>query len=206
MDGNNIFAIAIRKLNEEQLHLGVYCKSDKDESVIHLLNNYDVQKSRTIANYSYLQFIQLDDEFDIIHMISIAEAIYDTRPCEVPYGPCGGGSFDKDGRYIGEVGDGLTCSSFVMEIIESQGYELIDKSTWPLRPEDMRWQQLFIEDLGHKVVMDEDTEHLQIQEDRCSEGAFRFRPEEVGASVTMDNAPNDFESIQPISRELLERI
>ncbi|WP_215405909.1 hypothetical protein [Vibrio gigantis] len=206
VDGDNTFAVAIRKHLPDQLHMGVYCKSEKGESIIHLLGNFRVDKSVSFDKYNYLNFVQLEDEDDVIHMISVAEAIQATKPCEVVYAPCGGGDFDVAGNYQGDVGDGLTCASFVMKLIESQGYELIDTTGWPIRESDVRWQQESIWGLEDEAMTDEDHEHVAIQTRKLEEGAFRFRPEEVGASVTLEDAPNSFQVILPVSLQLIEQL
>ncbi len=195
VEGENVFAVAIRQFSPEQLHLGIYCKSEKGESVIHLINNYNVARSNSIANYDYLEFVQLDDEYDVIHMISLAESLCDKVPCEIAYGPCGGAGFDENGNYFGDIGDGLTCSSFVLALIESQGYSLITKETWPIREEDKKWQLEALTGLKDKVMFPDDQDHIELQMKKWNDGALRFRPDEVGASVTFEDTPNDFETI-----------
>nr|PMI26883.1 hypothetical protein BCU48_20355 [Vibrio splendidus] len=207
VNGDNTFAVAIRKISEDQLHMGLYCKSEKGESIIHLVGNYRVDRSYSFTRYDYLSFVQLEDEDEIIHMISVAEAVQETRPCEVAYAPCGGGDFDLTGRYVGDVGDGLTCASFVLKLIESQGYGLIDASDWPNRNDDYDWQKESIFSLKDEMMFcDEDQEHIAIQLEKAERGSIRFRPEEVGASVTLDEAPNNFTTLAPISIQLIEQL
>lgn len=206
MEGDNLFSIAIRHHSEDQYHLGIYCKSEKSECIISLLDSYQVHKSTSFGHYKYLKFLQLEDDDEVIHMISVAEAAYEDKPCEVIYGPCGGGKFTNDGKYVGELGDGLTCSSFVLELIESQGFDLIDKSSWPLRDEDRNWQEETLEGLAESAISDEDHKHLTIQQTKCENGAHRFRPEEVGASVTFKDGPHCYEEINPVALRIIERI
>ncbi|TON21494.1 hypothetical protein CGH62_24390, partial [Vibrio parahaemolyticus] len=49
--------------------------------------------------------------------------------------------------------------------------------------------------LKDKVMFPDDQDHIELQMKKWNDGALRFRPDEVGASVTFEDTPNDFETI-----------
>ncbi|WP_274004874.1 hypothetical protein [Vibrio parahaemolyticus] len=197
--------IAIRDYSADQLHLGVLCKEDGEASVIHLSSHYSLRKSSNTDVYRYVD-IQQFTEIDYLHMLTHILSIYELNCDEgIPYGPCGGGDISTSGEYVGEVGDGLTCSSFVLHMFTSQDYKFIDCSSWPSRDEDRDWQEEMIMDHNYKFGREEsDVEHFKIQFEKL--GALRFRPHEVAASVTFSEYQNDFTTVEPISLQIRDEL
>jgi hypothetical protein len=93
----------------------------------------------------------------------------------LPYGiPSPNATFSLSGEFaLGDGGNGLTCSTFILAVMRSVGVELINEGTWPLRAdEDRAW----ITGLAPALASDEMKERLNAQVDS---GAVRIRPEEV---------------------------
>ncbi|MBM4941800.1 hypothetical protein HYO29_23295 [Vibrio parahaemolyticus] len=197
--------IAIREYSADQLHLGVLCKDEEESSVIHLSGHYNLRKSKNTDVYKYVDIHQFTD-IDYLHMLTHILSIYELNRDEgIPYGPCGGGDISESGDYVGELGDGLTCSSFVLHIFSSQNYDFINCSTWPSRDEDQAWQEEMIADHNYKFNREEsDVEHFRIQFEKL--GALRFRPHEVAASVTFSEYQNDFLDVEPVSLRILDEL
>lgn len=197
--------IAIKSYSSKQLHLGVLYKDDDECSVIHLNGHYSLRSSDHVDSYNFVNISQFN-ELDHIHMMSHLLATYRLN-CEIgiPYGPCGGGVISESGEFLGEIGDGLTCSSFVLQMFESQSYILIDKSTWPNRDSDIQWQEELLQDLNYKFNR-EQTDITHFAEQRKKLGALRFTPNEVAASTTFENYQNCFDDIEPISLEILTEL
>lgn len=193
-------AIAIKQISGDQLHLGILCKEASTGDVIHLSNHLSLRKSEHVTQYHYVNIAQLND-YEHMHMCAYILAVYEKNKATIPYGPCDGGKLDTTGDYDGGVGDGLTCSSFVISAFESQGFHFIDKSTWPTRDDDKCWQEMTISEFKMNHCDNaEDIAHFQKQFSMI--GALRYRPHEVAASVTFSNYKNGFVDIQPISMEI----
>ena len=64
------------------------------------------------------------------------------------------GSFDEDGnyRFDGKEGDpGMTCASFVSELISNRGLRLVDFSQWPENEQrDLEWRRAKLDTLRDK--------------------------------------------------------
>ncbi|MDM5137613.1 hypothetical protein [Aeromonas salmonicida] len=197
-------AIAIKQFSGDQLHLGVLCKEASTGDVIHLSNHFSLRKSEHVTQYHFVNIAQLND-YDHTHMLAYILAVYEKNKATIPYGPCDGGKLDLTGDYKGDIGDGLTCSSFVISAFESQGFHFIDKSTWPARDDDKCWQKRTITEfkMNHCDNVD-DVAHFEKQFSMI--GALRYRPHEVAASVTFSNYQNGFTDIQPISLKIRNEV
>lgn len=101
------------------------------------------------------------------------------------------GSFNSKGIYsIPKGSDGLTCSTFVTEVCQGVGLDILNESDWKARPSDANWINQICAmlsdprsgaDLAH-------TNHV-----RSSFNGIRIRPEEVASSVNLwKQKPIDF--------------
>jgi hypothetical protein len=197
-------AIAIKKFSEDQLHLGILCKDEESSDIIHLSGHFSLRKSVHLDQYNYVNITQLSN-IDHTHMLAYILSVLDQNQATIPYGPCDGGGFDQSGAYSGNVGDGLTCSSFVVTSFESQGFDFIDKSTWPEREDDKNWQEMIIGDFRREHADSEESiAHFDKQLRKI--GALRYRPHEVAASVTFSDYKKSFEDIAPISLKIKNEV
>ncbi len=85
-------------------------------------------------------------------------------------------------------GDGSTCATFVMEVFEALGVQLLRDKQWRPRKADKEWQQLIVETL---IRYQADPTHIIELQKQCT--GIRYRPEEVAAAVA------DSESAIPLS-------
>ncbi|EKZ9200066.1 hypothetical protein RFA42_000792 [Vibrio vulnificus] len=198
------FSLAISAFSKDIFHLGLFCKKDEDRCIIHLMDHMDLRRSSSFQHYKYLKLSSIDDE-EAIHLVAAAEATYNSNKCGIPFGPCGGGSLDEANSFVGEGGDGLTCSLFVLAFLEQQGINLIDKDTWPIREQDTAMQLELIGNLKiEHCRLPEDIELFEIQEARARAGVPRYRPEEVGASALIEQIPVAFQDIQERSAQIAQ--
>lgn len=110
------------------------------------------------------------------------------RSAEIPYSVVWspGGYWDENKQFTkNELGEGLTCASFVISVFEAYGLPLLDLKSWPKRPnrQDRRWQRRvlsFLIDFGRRERIDV-TEHVARQVRRLP-SAVRFRPDQVGGA------------------------
>lgn len=115
--------------------------------------------------------------------------------------------FDKSsGRYsAAEPGDGFTCATFVLEILKHHGFDVIDCADWPIFEEDQKWQRGILENI---VDLDPlpTKQHLEAQSSQIG-GIPRYRPEHVvAATVLYDGSPLAFESLAPLSSDVLKEL
>ena len=89
------------------------------------------------------------------------------------------GSFDANGMYTPPVGsDGLTCATFVVEVLRSAAIDLVDVSTWVHSQANVIWGQGVVralEELGA------DASHVASVKSNIN--GFRMRPFEVAGAA-----------------------
>jgi hypothetical protein len=130
------------------------------------------------------------------------------KPIQVAYGFSDAGCrFDRD--EAGEVvfvnvtlGKGLTCATFLIVALESFGYRLLVRDTWPARAEDKEWQTQILEQLRQCGLMN-DAELDLLSNDV---GSVRFRPIEVAASAHRANWPVNFNDASALAEQILAQI
>lgn len=197
---NNHLLIAIKKYDEKQFHVGIYYKTKEDDcGIFNFLTHCLLRKSKASQAYKYIQINALDDD-DVTHMITHIKSIFSNKNNHnILYGPCGGGDIDSTGEYIGDdATTGLTCSLFVLKTFQSQGIMFINDTLWPIRLDDKKWQL----DMLNEYCREPDLEELYIAQERLIGNSPRFRPEEVGASVTFNEIPNIYKVIEPVSLDI----
>ena len=128
--------------------------------------------------------------------------IADINKCSIPYGirmPIEG--FGDENRYIGTVdGEGLTCATFILSVLEKNGFNIIDKNSWEIREEDREWQENIIEGLKPKI-----SDVYLANANEMIGQVVRFRPDEVFASGVIDDVnkwPIEFQDAIRMASEI----
>jgi hypothetical protein len=195
----DIMGIAIRLDHSAENHLAIAVHDGESCHVIHLADHYRLLSGKLTDQYKWVEISSMD-EINKMHLAAFCQTIYELNKGDgIPFAPCGGGKFDENGAYIGEVGTGMTCSLFVKELFEQQGYTFINSENWPIRECDTLWQEDVLRDFY--AISEEDRLLVDHQESLIGK-TLRYRPEEVAASVTFDSIPNNFDDIIPISLEI----
>lgn len=87
--------------------------------------------------------------------------------------------------------NGLTCSTFVMTMFHSSGFDLIDLKNWPHRDEDKKWKA----DTLNALVRAMNKWNIPINfihKLAMEQNLVRYKPQEVAASSALyDNRPAD---------------
>ncbi|MDX7563504.1 hypothetical protein SJ402_26365 [Klebsiella variicola] len=205
-------AIAIKLVNPamQQRHLGLFLKPDGDNSVklLHLAwhNDFRLDDKNNISNdYFYLPTFNGCEEtlaeIFVDWLITVWEENRDGLPYSIIYNNTDL-AFDASGKVRElSIGEGFTCSTFVLECFKSQGYDLIKYETWPSRPEDKDWSTTifsFLERTGSEPA------HIQVQ--RTHNTVTRYRPEEVAAAASLskfDERRLCFEEVIPLSCDIV---
>lgn len=152
--------------------------------------------SDTALNWQNVSDHQVNKEYLCAFLIDV-----NNNGCHIPYGIdeetlC----FDENGEYIEQsLGKGLTCASFIYQIYHSNGFPLVDKSTWNERDDDAIWHTNIIHTLERQGVADD-----RISAMRQDIGCVRVRPEEVSSASILDSRPANYEECYPMANEILE--
>jgi hypothetical protein len=97
---------------------------------------------------------------------------------------------------------GLTCSSFVLAVLDAAGLQVADYASWPAdRAGDREWQQTIIHQLESQQTQQAHIEHI-----RSEIGAMRFRPEEVAAATAQAPPAIAFHRAAELGRQILNLI
>jgi hypothetical protein len=189
--------IALKEVNKDQRHIGIIHKQQKgDPSLLHLewhciLSNSDLP---TIIADDYFAYIPPYIDVERARTIAgLCRQINDRKP-EIPYGIVFDQSrFSEDGLlHLGDRSHGLTCATFVIAVFLSAGIDLLKEEGWPHRDEDDVWHDHIVYALEHTKfdygISDEHIENI-----KSERGCTRFRPEEVAASLSIEETPADFD-------------
>lgn len=189
-------AIALTVQNE---HSGIYYRPRKDNKtrLCHLLNHYvlkDVEAEESAMKYRWVENdLHLSLKLGLIAQIKNIIKNGPVKP--IPYSFVGyGGSFNsKTGEYQNtQLGSGLTCATFILDVFTGLQVNLIDKATWRKREEDEEWKKQIIK----MVEPHADDDHMKVLEE-CEE-FVRYKPSEVACSygVNKDYWPVTFECME----------
>lgn len=179
-------------------HIGIaFYSSDKEPHVLHLAWHRELRKeavsalknswiaaplkipssaSKQVA--AYMQVVA-NHEYHINYGINLIDAM---------------GSFAPDGTYTPSANsDGLTCATFVLEILRAQCIDLVDLGSWIAIPENIVWANLVCDSL-EKYGAD----HIHIARVRGNINGLRLRPFEVAGAAQMGQKswPCSFEGVQ----------
>lgn len=103
------------------------------------------------------------------------------------------GSFSANGTYKAPKGsDGLTCSTFVVELLRACAVNVIKVETWKPSAENIAWGNLICDHLAKSVTAD------HVAAVRKNVNGLRVRPFEVAGATHLgpEKWPADFESVQ----------
>lgn len=104
------------------------------------------------------------------------------------------GSFTGNGVYRAPKGsDGLTCATFVVEILRNAGIPILKYETWEESPENVAWGEKVCRDLENDGVPED-----HIAAVRSNVGKLRVRPYEVAAAAMLPprQRPAEFAAVQ----------
>lgn len=101
-------------------------------------------------------------------------------------------------------GAGHTCATFVMEIFEHFGIELLNKGRWKGRVADRIWQRKIIKTIENAAKERQSVE-LQQHADALKKnvGAARYRPEEVASAAASVDIPLSFDEARSLGMQLV---
>lgn len=94
------------------------------------------------------------------------------------------GSIDGSATYAPSPGcDGLTCSTFIVEMLRAVGVELIQMATWPSTDRNLAWGRAIVCMLRNANVPE-----VHVKKVEANVSGLRIRPEEVAAAAEVPAA------------------
>lgn len=212
-DFENI-AVAIRLTDpqNQQRHLGLLLKPDADKPVklMHLAwHNKFLLEEDFEGKYYFLTTCNGLEETLIEIFVDWLLIVWEKNKDGLPYSlrfNVSENAFSTTGEVKKlELGEGFTCSTFVLECFKCQGYDLIDYSSWPARPEDKTWAERIFNYL--EKTSNVDGKHIEAQKEPSV--TARFRPEEVAAAANLNNFDGStlsFSDVEPFSLEVVKKV
>ena len=125
---------------------------------------------------------------------------------DIPYsiirqGKC----FDETGKFIsGEIGEGLTCATYILGAFEALEIPIVQLNTWRTgREEDLVWFEAILQ-LLVRAQPPASQQHIEVQR-AALPNVVRYRPEEVAAAFSLfRDVSLRFEEVEPPSLEILQ--
>ena len=195
--------ICIGEINQNQRHIGFLYNSYSNEKVmfLHLAWHNKLYFDDTVSS-EYLWLNIPFDEYNMMHFQTFLDMVYDENKEGINYGISIDGIEVKfDGSIVSEDNyGGLTCASFVMQILHSQAYTIIDLESWESREEDKIWQDYILSSL------EEYTTDNYYKKQKLKIGSLRFKPEEVAIASHSKEIPMTFQDIQKPSQKLVREL
>lgn len=208
-------AIAIKLVNPDprQNHLGLFLKPEEGKSpkLLHLAwHNEFCYDSKIDDGYYYLSTCKNVEKSVVEDFVDWLDNLWKVNGEKIAYSllfDVSGKAFDDEGLLLNnELGQGFTCSTFVLECFKCYGFQLIKYDTWPKREEDKVWKEKIFYALEFRTD-NVDPEHVNKQ--RNMGDITRYRPEEVAVAANMHDfeaEPLGFNDIEPYSNDLVRRI
>lgn len=205
-------AVVLQYVNDKILHVGLLVRdagASEQFFFIHqpghmrdLIDTYETllkrkKKSIIIDCFSFLSEIERVALCMQIHAYANNNA--SGIPYAVNYFPYNV-YFDSDGLFVEDVpGAGLTCATFILELMKNMSHDLIVADDWPVRSEDDGWRDFI---LGHLVKMLKGEDYAV----QVANKTARYRPEEVAAAAALYKKQKlDFLTVSPVGSDLRSR-
>jgi len=192
----------------DQRHAGFVARGGNDDLLLFDLAWHDALRQTPISHeYAYLIADFLDPvnaSAIIAFLVTLHHANKEKFTYSINYED--GEYFDKNtGQKLKtKPGQGLTCATFVLEVLSRYGFMLIDKKTWPLTTENEKWQQDILSKLmtSRPASVDEFLPQVDLV------GKVpRVKPEEaLGAASLYDEDPLDYTTVLPAAVDIVSEL
>lgn len=203
-DDVNLALVIMGGLNpDDQRHTGFVVKDLMGRcQLFHLAGNNRYIRSNIDARYNYLIIPRLEPEVEM-PIISFLYYLLQETKGRIAYSVIwtDAEQFDEAGLpVINDASDGFTCATFVLETLRRYGFDLVDRSSWPLDQGDAIWQR------GILDIADLSSEQFLAQVEKV--GKFpRFRPEQaLGAANYYVGKKLPFATVAPAGGEVVKEM
>lgn len=197
MDGSKVSVSVSISGGAQQRHLGFEVSDAEGVSVYHLASHCFFLKStpdeyrRASPDYMRVELVNFTPH-EMMHICSHLKVIYARNGKSIPYGFhfVADSVLTRDGVVPSDLpsGAGLTCATFVLQVLRNQDFHILDMDSWRGRDDDAEWQKSILEMLRPYISQ----EHFDGLE-KVVGVAVRFRPEEVaGCAREFEDEPIKF--------------
>ncbi len=197
-----IVSVVLRKINNEQYHSGLLYKSDEGNKILHLAWHRDLQSIEPTKPYIWIELpISESRSRQVAGMCRLIWK--ENKNNKIPYAfnsPIN--VFDPiTGTFkINNDNVGLTCSSFVLAVLNVSGLDLVIYNSWPKnQSEAILWQNQMTQYLEQNGA---ESEHIERVREQL--GNERFVPTQVFASVS--SPPMDYDTAKELSSVVIDYI
>jgi hypothetical protein len=195
--------------NSKQKHVAFLYQEKNNWHLLHLGWHQLLIHENWDNTYHWIPFEHLEPE--LIETLVDNAVIIGSRKAnnQIPYSVVfsDGQYFDEENNYIRhEIGEGLTCATFILAMFRRWSLPLVDETTWPIgRKEDSRWALRIVRTLfawSKKYGVSIKLTHF-FKQLRHRWSLRRFRPEEVCACAGLFHGESlNFQTIEPISCQI----
>ena len=197
-------AIAIKRIQGEQLHCGfLYNTDEAGPRFAHLAFHFDLRDEKPDSRYRRADCGL--DEYNKAFIASMLPRITNQRQ-QIPYSVNSDGiSFNPATGVLNAapLGKGLTCATFIIAVFRTYGFQLVREEEWKLREEDVEWRDGIVEIMCEKNVADQYIDAM------VSDGmAYRIRPDEVTGASTEPRSkwPLSFEGVEKLAQQITDEL
>jgi hypothetical protein len=140
-------------------------------------------------------------------IVALARAVA-TRGSTINYGInfiAAKGSFDPHGSYKPPKGsDGLTCATFVVELLRAGKIDLVNSADWKAHADNTDWANLVCTSLAHTPGI----EQAHVDAVRRNINGLRMRPFEVAGAANLgsNSWPADFDEVQEPAQQVAKQL
>jgi hypothetical protein len=178
-DTVELLGFAFRRSQGQQFHVGLLYKAGKKVYLRHQCDHLVVTDDEPTDSYLWNNISALSP----LNKRLIANKLSRAGGDKVPYGVgyrIGGIYLDKKTlKYVVTApGEGLTCATYVVEVLETLGFTPFDKDSWMPTDEDTAWQKRIIE--YYRRHYPESIDHFEAE--KANIGGPRYRPDHVAAA------------------------
>ena len=196
----SLVGVWLQKVSDAQHHVGLCYFYEGKHRFLHLAWHHKLTDDEKIdKRRCYAPLSKHED-----HQLVIAGflAVVKDNAGLVPYGidyESAEACIQPDGSLVClPLGKGLTCATFVADVLRAAGYRLLDFSTWPERPSDAVWQNWVIQTMKSTGV---DPEYIKYIEQDI--GAKRLRPEEAAGACVTSPWPVSYSGVEEVAAKII---
>lgn len=187
-DGVEWAGFAIRHVRAGQFHVGFLYKLQGKAARLHHQHSHLDTRDEAPSEFDYL-WLNIAPLSQINKRL-IANRLSRAGGDKIPYGV----GFDLDGEYLDrktlkyartDPGEGLTCATYVVSVLENLGFPPFVREGWQSSPEDVEWQRRILEFMASKNP--DSAEHFEAE--KANVGGPRFRPDHVAGAGAAQKWP-----------------
>lgn len=194
---------------EGQRHLAFVVGNNSGENFLYHLGSHNKFKCELLVEGYAANDEDFLDPYSANAIIGFLATLYDESKGRIPYSieySAGEYFADSGAQLKTEHGDGLTCATFVLEVLSRYGNIVLDRSTWPQDDaENAKWQQWIINAIA-RSCQGEPIDTFLAQVKKIGNVA-RFRPEEVmAATCEFEDEPLTFQQVAGPAQQVVDQM